>query len=74
MLSIIVAEMVSHANAPVLRVVGVSVLVLLPMLAWTQNPDSKAITDLLKEAKKHARLAEEDAGAITYKRSYSRVQ
>src|SRR5215831_1119598 len=39
-------------------------LLIVPMLAMAQNSDSRAITAVLNEAKKHAVLAEEDAATL----------
>jgi len=45
-------------------------MLLIPAFAKAQISDSKAITDLLKEAKAHAVLAEEDAQTLeSYTRS-----
>jgi hypothetical protein len=52
------------------RVAILGLLVLLPALARTQTADSPAITDLLKEVKAHAVLAEEDSDTLeSYTRS-----
>jgi hypothetical protein len=40
------------------------VLFVAPAIAGAQNPDSQAITDLLKQAKEHAVLAEDDATTL----------
>ena len=46
------------------RAAVVSVLLLMPMLVRAQQPDSKAINDLLLQAKQHVVLAEDDAATL----------
>ena len=46
------------------RATLLGVLLVVPLLMQAQNSDSKAITDLLKEAKQHAVLAADDAATL----------
>ena len=51
------------------RVALLGALFVLPIVASAQNPDSKAISDLLLQARQHAVLAEDDAVTLA---SYTR--